>query len=86
MLVAALLIVCKQCGKTQMLASSLALFSSAVHQDKIGASNFFWSFPSEAAVKVHMALTIYETHHTCCDMGGLQMHSATFSNHMYHLT
>ena len=26
--------------------------SRAVHQDKIGASNFFWSFPSEAAVKV----------------------------------
>ena len=24
----------------------------AVHQDRIGASNFFWSFPSEAAVKV----------------------------------
>ncbi|CAK0760648.1 hypothetical protein CVIRNUC_002788 [Coccomyxa viridis] len=23
-----------------------------VHQDKIGASNFFWSFPSEAAVKL----------------------------------
>ena len=25
---------------------------SLVHQDKIGISNFFWSFPSEAAVKV----------------------------------
>ena len=25
---------------------------SALHQDKIGISNFFWSFPSEAAVKV----------------------------------
>lgn len=24
----------------------------AVHQDRIGASNFFWSFPSGAAVKV----------------------------------
>lgn len=23
-----------------------------MHQDRIGASNFFWSFPSEAAVKV----------------------------------
>lgn len=23
-----------------------------VHQDKIGTSNFFWAFPSEAAVKV----------------------------------
>ena len=28
------------------------LSGNAVHQDKIGASNFFWSFPSEAAVKV----------------------------------
>ena len=83
MLVAALLIVCNQCEQIQMLASSLALFSSAVHQDKIGASNFFWSFPSEAAVKVHMALSIQEAHHTCCDMGGSQitlMHSATLSN------
>ena len=25
---------------------------SVLHQDKIGISNFFWSFPSEAAVKV----------------------------------
>lgn len=28
----------------------------AVHQDRIGASNFFWSFPSEAAVKVQSHL------------------------------
>lgn len=28
-----------------------------VHQERIGASNFFWSFPSEAATKVRAAGT-----------------------------
>ena len=37
---------------------------SLVHQDKIGISNFFWSFPSEAAVKVLRTLTSYP----CCIM------------------
>lgn len=27
-----------------------------VHQDKIGISNFFWAFPSEAAVRVCITL------------------------------
>ena len=35
---------------------------SVLHQDKIGISNFFWSFPSEAAVKV-CALRILPARH-----------------------
>lgn len=31
-----------------------------VHQERIGASNFFWSFPSEAAVKIQSELTKQE--------------------------
>ncbi|KAK9817091.1 hypothetical protein WJX72_009447 [[Myrmecia] bisecta] len=31
-----------------------------VHQERIGASNFFWSFPSEAAVKLHSAVAKLE--------------------------
>ena len=38
---------------------------NAVHQDKIGASNFFWSFPSEAAVKVWHAHGCPACRHAC---------------------
>ena len=55
---AALMMVCNQYGHIKMLALPLALTCFAVHQDRIGASNFFWSFPSEAAVKVQIAFFI----------------------------
>lgn len=32
-----------------------------VHQEKIGISNYFWSFPSEAAVKLDNDLTKLQT-------------------------
>lgn len=45
---------------TVCLAVQALVDDDLVHSDKIGISNFFWSFPSEAAVKLKNDLEKYE--------------------------
>lgn len=49
-----------------------------VHQERIGASNFFWSFPSEAATKVRVCTASTPQHR---NPAGHRAHQAASTAH-----